>query len=120
MDAPRFDDLTKSFARFPARRGEAPAPAGSLAAGPARSTPRRSRRLGETCPADRVACDGSCLNPWVFGHDARNCGACGNACSHGAVCCDGFCLDLTIDAANCGACGNTCYGTGICLAGDCV
>lgn len=120
MDALRFDALTKSFARFPARRGDAPSPAGSVAAGPARSAHRRSRRPDEACPADRVACDGSYLNPWVFGHDAKNCGACGNVCPHGTVCCDGSCLDLTIDAGNCGACGNACHGQGTCLAGECV
>jgi hypothetical protein len=114
MDALRFDALTKSFAKLPARRGDAPA-----AAGPTRSAHRRSRRQGESCPADRVACGGSCLNPWIFGHDAKNCGACGNACPHGAVCCEGSCLDLTIDAANCGACGNACPELSTCVAGEC-
>lgn len=112
MEAMRFDALTKSLATFPARkRGETESAA---------SAPGRSRRAGQACPAGRVACDGTCLNPWVFRHDARNCGACGVACPHGGVCCDGMCLDLTIDASNCGACGHACPGSVDCLAGECV
>src|SRR5215212_7683438 len=121
MNVLRFDALTKSFAKRPVKRGSEPIIAGPAPSGPALSAHRHSRvRSAETCPPNRVACDGSCLNPWLFGHDAKNCGACGNACPHGAVCCDGRCFDLTDDLANCGACGNACPGIGICLAGECV
>jgi hypothetical protein len=116
MDALRFDALARSFAAFSVRRtridriGPSPAPAHRF------SRPRPA----VACPTDRVACDGDCVNPWVFEHDAKNCGACGKVCPHTAVCCDGRCLDLTSDAKNCGVCGAACPAGSFCVAGDCV
>jgi hypothetical protein len=120
MDGMRFDALTRSFAKLPARRvgDKAIAAAGG---GLERPTSRRLRAgFREICPTGRVACDGACVTPWVFAHDAKNCGACGHACPHGGVCCDGLCLDLTADAGNCGSCGSSCATGSICLTGECV
>jgi hypothetical protein len=120
MDGMRFDALTRSLAKFPARRVGVKA---LVATGgrPDRPIGRRSHAGSrEVCPTGRVACDGACVNPWIYAHDAKNCGSCGHACPHGGVCCDGRCLDLTADAGNCGSCSNSCATGRICLAGECV
>ncbi|HEY7033069.1 MAG TPA: hypothetical protein VH482_17110 [Thermomicrobiales bacterium] len=116
MDAMRFDALARSLAGFPVRRTPIDRVGGSSV--PSRRRTHVTSRV--VCPTDRVACDGTCLSPWVFQHDAKNCGACGTICAHGAVCCDGRCRDLTSDDANCGTCGAACPAGSSCAAGECI
>jgi hypothetical protein len=122
----RFDSLSRSLAARPARGTRlqdvvSAFGASSLSGISGLRASRRDRFTSAVaCPTGRVVCDDVCVSPWLFEHDAQNCGACGNSCGHGAVCCDGRCVDLTADSANCGACGASCADGAFCAAGECL
>ncbi len=84
----------------------------------------------ESCPADRLECSGSCVDPQT---SDSHCGSCGNACPAGQLCtagscacapgtedCGGSCVDVSSDRDNCGGCGVTCATGESCEGGACV
>jgi hypothetical protein len=129
MDGSHFDSLVRSLAMRPARgSGRRDAVVSFAVDARANGVARKESRTlhpgfagnVSSCAPGRVLCDGVCINPWWFEHDARNCGGCGIVCGHGAVCCDGHCVDLTADSANCGVCGARCAPGSVCAAGECT
>lgn len=83
----------------------------------------------DSCPADRLECGGSCVDPQT---SAAHCGSCDNACAADQVCadgsctcgagtedCGGSCIDVSADRNNCGGCGVTCATGESCEGGSC-
>lgn len=143
MDAQRFDDLTRFFARRTSRRAVLRGVAGGAATGLMVGVGARPAAAQTVCDAGLTDCGGVCVDLLT---DMANCGACGALCESGLVgvaCIAGVCVrtscpaaltscgdnpnlpyeqhcfDLSTDPANCGACGNVC-ASGACSGGVCA
>jgi hypothetical protein len=84
------------------------------------------------CPAPRVMCGTTCVDPQTT---TAHCGRCGNACAAGDTCvagacvtpcaaprmtCGGACTDVATSVTHCGRCNNACAAGQSCVAGACV
>ena len=134
MDAQRFDDLTKVFARRTSRRAVLRGAAGGGAVVSLVGADLRPA-AAQTCGEGEFACDGVCVDLMT---DLDNCGECGAVCESDLVAvdciegecvrtdcaaaqlsCDGECIDPSSDPNNCGDCGVVCE-SGECADSACV
>ena len=134
MDAQRFDDLARLFARRTSRRAVLRGAAGGVTVATLARADFRPA-AAQTCGEGEFACDGECVDLMT---DMENCGACGEVCESGLVAvaciegecvrtdcpaalisCDAECVDPDTDPDNCGDCGVVC-ASGECVDGVCT